>query len=173
MKIHIVSSVFAPNGLLLAVLAFASPDVCARSSSEYSLTGGALLPHRIERVDETLPIWDLRASARTRKGMFEFDASFANAEGVNYKTASVDYRYDLENSVLPVFLLLGVQGDDYQGVGASSEKFTGGWNFGGGFFLPIAGPLALRADFRYRFGPGTSLLALVGLAYMIQGEGTP
>jgi hypothetical protein len=160
----------AALGLALAgaAAAFFAPRAAAedlpRYNSEYELAGGALLPSKIPLVTEVMPVWDLRATRRTKRGIFEGDVAFANSSGVSYDSLSLEYRYDLANDALPAFVLLGAQGDFYKGLGAGSYKAGGGWNFGGGGFLQLAGPLWLRGEFRYRFSPGTSILFLVGLS---------
>ena len=40
---------------------------------------------------------------------------------------------------------------------------SGGWQVGGGAESKIAGPLSVRSDFEYRFGPGDSLLVLISI----------
>ena len=151
--------------------ALAETTGTSRSSSEYELMGGALLPSKISGVKEVLPLWGARAGLRTKRGFFEADAALANAGGVSYDAFTFDYRYDVETDVAPAFFLLGVQSDLYQSPNGD-PKVSGGWNFGGGVFLPLAGDLWLRSDVRYRFGPGTSLMILLGLSLRLP-EGGP
>lgn len=167
----------AALSLLLYAATLATPaqaraaDAGAAPSSEYALSGGALVPSKVPGVREVLPVWDLRASFRTRRGVFEGDFAAASASGVTYYATGLNYRYDLKNDVIPAFVLLGAHADSYRGENQSEMKFSGGWNFGGGIFAPLAGPLWLRSDFRYRFGPGQSLLVLVGFSIRLSDSG--
>ena len=139
--------------------------------NEFSITGGALLPNRIPNVTEVLTLWDIRASRHTNRGIFEVDGAFAQDAGSTYNSLSVDYRYDIENEAVNLFAMLGAQADYFRGLGQADSKLSGGWNIGGGAFFPVTESLSLRADFRYRFGPGTSILILAGFALRLPGTG--
>lgn len=135
-----------------------------QANTEFHLGGGALLPSGIPGVTEVMPTVGLRASRHTPKGTFELDGMFSNASGASYRSLSVDYRLDLPNDALPVLLLIGLHGDYYQGADSGPAKFSRGAHFGAGVFMPVTSALWLRSDFRYRVGPGTSLLVTVGLS---------
>lgn len=147
---------------LIAVILFA-PHVTS-ANTEFHLGGGTLLPSGIPGVTEVMPTVGLRASRGTPKGMFELDGMFSNASGASYRSVSIDYRLDLPNDALPVLLLIGLHGDYYQGADSEPAKFSRGAHFGAGVFMPVTSLLWLRSDFRYRVGPGTSLLVTVGLS---------
>lgn len=133
---------------------------------QLELSGGPFLPSRIPNVTEVLKGIDLRASFMTAKGWFEIDGYLAQGEGTVYRAASLDYRVDLANDVFPAFVLLGLNADFFQ-TSDSIEHFAAGWNFGGGCFQPLTHSLSLREDFRYRAGPGRSLMVLLGLSVTI------
>jgi hypothetical protein len=153
----------------LLISLFASPSLAQTAGEapyEVSLEGAAFLPSRIYKVREILKGADVRVSLPTGKGKFEIDAFFANAEGINYRSVSLDYRADVGPDDFPAFVLVGLHGDLWTPYAPyDSERYAGGWHFGGGFMQPIVGGWSVREDFRYRLGPGQSLLIGLGLNY--------
>jgi hypothetical protein len=156
------------GGVALFTAILLAPHL-ANANSELHFGGGALLPSGIPGVTEVMPTVGLRASRQTSKGTFELDGMFSNASGASYRSVSVDYRLDLPNDALPVLLLIGLHGDYYQGAESGPAKFSRGGHFGAGVFMPMTSMLLLRSDFRYRLGPGTSLLVTVGLTIRFGG----
>lgn len=136
---------------------------------------GPFLPSRIGGVREVMNGWALRSGVDTSKGFFELELFTAHGGGADYSTAAFDFRLDIggtgEPSPLPVHFKLGLHIDGYRPIyqGVQQDlKFSGGWHYGGGFRVPlgeITGPLALRADFKHRFSPGSSLIVLIGFSY--------
>ena len=145
-------------------------DASAQSASdqplEISVEGATFLPSRIYQTLEILNGLDFRASLPTGKGKFEIDGFFANADGINYRILSVDYRVDLGFDEFPAFMLVGVHGDVWTPAAPyDTQRTAGGWHFGGGFKQPLFGGWSAREDFKYRLGPGTSLLVGLGFNY--------
>lgn len=138
-------------------------------SSEYTLFVGPLLPSKIGGVTEVLHGVGARAGVYTRMGIFEPEVITARGDGVEYNIFSFDYRMDVVSSVMSAHFLLGGHVDYYKPATAAGYRIGPGWQYGGGAFIPLAGPFALRADFKYRFGPGTSLIVGVGLAMRLEG----
>ena len=128
--------------------------------------GAVFLPSHIYKAKEVLKGADIRVGLPTSKGMFELDGFFANAEGINYKIVSIDYRYDVGNADFPAFIVAGVHGDFWVPAAPyDSLQYSAGWHFGGGFTQALFGGWSAREDFRYRLGPGTSMLIGLGLSY--------
>lgn len=132
---------------------------------------GPFLPSRIGGVREVMNGWALRGGVETSKGFFEVELFTAHGGGADYSTAALDFRLDLggskEPSPLPVHFNLGFHVDNYRPIN-QDVRFSGGWHYGGGFRVPlgeITSPLALRADFKHRFSPGSSLIVLIGLSF--------
>jgi hypothetical protein len=144
----------------------ASAQTADEKTSELSIEGGTFLPSRIYKTREILNGVDFRATLPTGKGKFEIDAFFANSEGINYRIVSVDYRVDLGFDEFPAFMLVGVHGDFWTPAEPYNvQQYSGGWHFGGGFLQPLFGGWSAREDFRYRLGPGTSLVVGLGFNY--------
>ncbi len=143
------------------------------NSYDIGLHFGPLLPNRISKVRDIIPGWGVRLAAPTAKGIFELELYHGQGSGIVYRTASFDYRLDIPNPYLPTHFILGMHADLYSPPNLDS-RYAGGWHYGGGITEEIAGPLLLRADFKYRYGPGESLYVGVGLLYRIQsGSGGP
>jgi hypothetical protein len=163
--------------VLLLASFFASSHGFAQESTElnfrefyaFGLHSGTLLPSKISGIKETLPHWGLRFSLPTRRGVIETDLFFANAEGVTYSSATLDFRLDIRVvEELPLHFLVGVHVDNYQTSGADT-KVKSGWHYGGGLLQHIAGPVFLRSDFKYRYGPGTSVQVGLGILWLLGG----
>jgi hypothetical protein len=151
---------------ILLATTVSSAQTANEQPFEMSVQGATFLPSRISRVREILNGVDFRGSLPTGKGKFEIDAFFANSEGINYRIVSLDYRADVGFEGFPAFVLAGVHGDFWTPAAPhDSPLYSGGWHFGGGFMQPFAGGWSAREDFRYRLGPGTSLIIGLGLSY--------
>ncbi len=152
--------------MLLASLVASAQERTGDGPFEVSVQGGPFIAKGIYRVREVMNGVDLRVSIPTGKGKFEIDGFFANSDGVNYRIASLDYRIDVGPPDFPAFILGGVHGDFWTPPAPyDSQRYSGGWHFGGGFMQPLFGGWSAREDFRYRLGPGTSLLVGLGLNY--------
>jgi hypothetical protein len=156
--------------LFISALLFTSSGFSQATSGgkayELSFEGATFLPYGIPRVREILNGIDLRGTLPTSKGKFELDAFLANAEGVSYRSMAIDYRYDIGIDEFPAFALFGINADFYTPPSPyDTQKYSGGWHFGGGFLQPLTGGWSLREDFRYRFGPGTTLIVGVGFNF--------
>jgi hypothetical protein len=142
-------------------------------AADYGVGFGPFLPSKIGGVSEVMNGWAVRAGLATSLGFFETEFFNAHGDGANYNTVAFDYRLDVMSSSamkdLPVFLLLGFHADSYSPTGTTSYRTSGGWHYGGGFRMPLGGVgsrFALRADFKQRFSPGTSLIVLIGFSFM-------
>lgn len=142
-------------------------------AAELGISFGPFLPSRIGGVGEVMNGWAARLGIDATAGNFEIEYFNAHGSGDHYHTLALDYRLDLEKSsnfTFPIHFILGFHGDSYQASdslgNALGSKTTGGWHYGGGLRYPLGGetsPLTLRADFKHRFSPGTSLIVLLGL----------
>jgi hypothetical protein len=131
---------------------------------ELGLHGGAFIPNRIAPLIDVMKSWGLRLGFPTDRGNFEIDYLTARADGRFFDDLSLDYRFDFVNDISPIHALLGMHIDTWSiedGVG----KFGGGWHIAGGNTVLLAGSVYFRSDFKYRFGPGTSLDASIGILY--------
>ena len=133
-----------------------------RHSYDFGAYGATFLPYRIAGVTEIVPGWGFLAAIPTAKGVFELATFLGRGNGINYDSVAVDYRYDIPFNTLETHALAGVNADTYASD-TLTKSFVGGWHFGGGVSMQLGGPIFLRSDFRYRLGPGLSLLVTVGL----------
>ena len=143
------------------------------AETEFGAGFGPFLPFRISGVREVLNGWSARVGTRTSKGVFEVDYYNAHGDGNDYHTVDFDFRLDVASNDtmpdMPAFLLLGLNADMWRSDTTEGQyRKSGGWHYGGGLRIPIGGsnsPLTMRADFKHRFGPGNSLIVLVGFAF--------
>ena len=124
--------------------------------------GGPYLPSKIPGVTEILQVAGVRIGSSSHFGNFEAETFIGNGSGINFQSLVCNYRLNVASDTLPVFALIGLHVDAFKKPDATTSS-GGGWQIGGGAETKIAGPLYLRSDFEYRFGPGTSLLVLVSL----------
>lgn len=143
-----------------------SSEPSPSKSYDFNIHGGPFLPSGIPYVRQLMNAWGLRASAGTRKGVFEAGFFTAHNDGISYTSTFLDYRIDVANEYGPVHFLLGGHGDYYTPLGKSS-KIAGGWHYGGGFTIHVSGPVYIRADFEERFSPGTTVYVDVGITIRI------
>lgn len=157
----------------LLLFALQAPIEMLHAETEFGAGFGPFLPFRISGVREVLNGWSARVGTRTSKGVFEIDYFNGHGDGNDYHTIDFDFRLDLVSRdimpEMPVFLLLGLNADMWRSEAIGPDyRQSGGWHYGGGVRIPIGGtdsPLTMRADFKHRFGPGNSLILLVGFAY--------
>ena len=152
---------------------------------ELGLSFGTFLPSRIGGVREVMNGWASRITMPSSHGNFEIEYFNARGGGSSYHTVAFDYRLDLiprgetaTVSDFPVHFLLGFHADSYQPLNLTDYRTSGGWHYGGGLQFPLGGPqsqVAIRAEFKHRFSPGTSLIVLVGLSFLTgsSDSGTP
>lgn len=124
-----------------------------------------MLSRGIRGMTEPIPGWSIRASSPTRHGVFEISSFLGRGNGEAYHTFNLDYRIDFELfDADTAHIVFGGHADYYKPI-RRDAAFGLGWQLGGGLMTPLAGNLALRGDFRSRFGPGTSLEVLVGFNF--------
>ncbi len=173
-------TVFSAVFFAIALMAISRPA----SGYELGMSVGPFLPSRIGGVREVINGWAARVGMPTTRGNFEIEYYNARGSGLEYHTVAFDYRLDLisrgtEQAVsdFPVHFLLGFHADSYQPLNQSDYRTSGGWHYGGGLQIPLGGPqsqIAIRAEFKHRFSPGTSLIVLVGLNFLLgTGETGP
>lgn len=139
------------------------------SAAEVGLGFGPFLPSRISGVGEVMNGAAARLGMATSKGVCELEYFNAHGDGSDYNTFGFDFRWDFANSEMPdfpVFVILGLNLDYYKPSTAEELRQAGGWHYGGGFKIPLGGissPVHLRAEFKQRFGPGQTLIVLIGL----------
>ncbi|MES2962319.1 MAG: MFS transporter [Bdellovibrionota bacterium] len=138
----------------------------------FHLHGDTFLASKVSGVTEIVPGWGPGISIPTNKGLFMIDTFIGKGSGIEYKSLLADYRVNVVNDVIPVQFLIGFHTDTWTPPGSSTPKFAGGWHFGGGIMMPLAGPFYLESEFRYRLSPGTSLLIGVGLTYVLNSGST-
>lgn len=155
----------------LAPLSTHAQQEAEAKGMEIGIHAGPLMATQIPRFREFISGWGARFSVPTEKGVFELDSYFARGMGQEYVSGMLDYRLDLPTEILPVHALLGVHVDRYV-VPGREGRVAGGWHFGGGFTERLAGPLSVRADFKFRFGPGNSAWVGVSLVYRLP-SGSP
>lgn len=142
-----------------------------RTSYDFGVHVGPLLPHKVPGITEVVNGWGLRAAVPTPKGVFEPEFYFGRSDGVKYNSASLDYRLDIINEFLPVHFLVGMHFDTYTPANGV-DRYAGGWHYGGGTAMQMAGPMFFRFDFKQRFSPGDSVYVSVSLLYRLAEGGS-
>lgn len=141
-----------------------------KNAYDFVINFGTILPSR-NGLKEMIPGWGLRIATPTQHGTFETGLLSAIGNGIVYRSAMIDFRLDSSLDWVSTFFLLGFHGDQFES-GKVSSSFTGGWHYGGGANLYIAGPLFFRFDFRHRFSPGQNLEVTLGLTCRFAAGGS-
>ncbi len=118
-------------------------------------------------VDDTIPMGGLRLSTVIGKGYIEYTLATGAGHGVTYQIMAVDFRLGTDFMGFNVFGTLGLNFDYYHmkpSSGSNESQFGNGFHFAGGFTIPLAPQVTMRADFQERFGPGRSLWVMLGPA---------
>lgn len=156
-----------------AALAQQNPggELSAKNAYDIGVDFGTLLPSRIGLL-EMVPGWGFRVGLPTGKGVFEPNVFTGIGNGIIYRSFSIDYRLDLNIEGIGAHFLLGMHADQFdQASPPVSNKFAGGWHYGGGISQQIAGPAFARFDFRHRFSPGQVVEITVGFTYRFAAGG--
>lgn len=135
-----------------------------RPKFEFGLYTGTLLLANIPEVIDNVPPVVLKLGMNSSMGFLEASIMHARGNDMRWRSALIDYRFDLDDLGVPLHALFGFHGDMYQIYDGETEYYGGGWHYGGGAHIEIIPHLYLRTDFVNRFGPGRSLLVLVGLS---------
>lgn len=138
-------------------------DVSKKYLFEVGAYTGTLLLANIPEVIDNVPPVLLRLGWNANFGSIEASLMHARGNDMRWRSGMIDYRFDLDELKLPFHALFGFQMDAYQIYDGEAEYYGGGWHYGGGATFEILPHLDFRADFINRFGPGRSLLVLVGL----------
>jgi hypothetical protein len=131
---------------------------------EFGLYTGTLLLAQIPEVIDNVPPVVLKLGMNSSIGFVEASLLHARGNDMRWRSGMLDYRFNLDDLQIPFHALFGFQADMYQKYDGEQEFYGGGWHYGGGAHLEVIPHLFLRADFVNRFGPGRSLLVLVGLS---------
>lgn len=157
--------------LIILTLFFASAGFAQDSQEkpkkplfEFGAYTGTLLLAEIPEVIDNVPPILLRLGWNSGLGSYEVSLMHARGNDMRWRSGMIDYRFDLDDLNMPFHVLLGLQADMYQVYDGEREYYGGGWHYGGGAHFEIIPHLTFRADFVNRFGPGRSLLVVVGLA---------
>lgn len=168
--------------MIFKLISFFSILFCLNSTQAGELDSGFLysigvisgpfLPSKIPDATEILEVGGLRFSGKLRFGIFEAEAWSANGDGEHYKSLALNYRVNVSNDIIPAHALLGVHADSWKSDSVGVSRSSGGWQMGGGSEFKIVPGFALRTDFEYRFGPGTSLLVTVSFLIGVGDKGS-
>lgn len=172
-KLSIVSLVATAFCLGAAVPARAqsADGPSGRDSYDIGVHTGSMLTRGIRGMTEVTPGWGMRASAPTSMGILEASSFFGRGRGQSYNSGALDFRLDLDlYEVLSAHFLLGGHADYYKPINRDAG-FGLGWHYGGGVSQVIGGRLLLRADFKARYSPGSSLEVLIGFTYRMPTGG--
>ena len=131
---------------------------------EFGLYTGTLLLANIPEVVDNVPPVVLKLGMNSSFGFIEGSLMHARGNDMRWRSGLIDYRFNLDDLGVPFHALFGFHGDMYQVYDGEKEYFGGGWHYGGGAHIEVIPHLYVRADFLNRFGPGRSLLVLVGFS---------
>ena len=142
-----------------------------KAAIEVGVAFGPFLPSQLPGVSEVINGAAARAGMSTGPGIFEFEVYTAHGEAVDYISLSFDYLFEIGKDLvpeIPVFVLAGLNRDSYKPSTSDDFRQGGGFHYGAGAKIPLGSaksPLQMRFDFKHRFGPGNSLIALLGLSF--------
>ncbi len=168
--------------LSLAAFVLISNTPSKSHAGEFGLSFGSFLPSRIGGVREIMNGWAARTGLSGSAGEFEIEYFNAHGSGDHYHTLAFDFRLDLEKAsaaAFPIHFNLGFHADAYQASDSLGNELgsrtVGGWHYGGGLRFPLGGErsaYSIRADFKHRFSPGTSLIVLIGVNFSTDSNGS-
>lgn len=127
---------------------------------------GHMLPYDIYGVRDIYPFWGLRYSHEIWGVNPEWSATFINAAGVSFYTGSLSLAFPETLAGFRYFPFFGGDVHYYHGHTNLRElpfKVTAGFHLGVSPVIDITPNLAIRADLKYNFGPGSFLFAGGGL----------
>jgi hypothetical protein len=156
--------------MLLQSPAFAQDEAASSSEKgpkprwELGLFTGTLLLANIPEVIDNVPPFVVKIANRSQIGIVEASVLHARGNDMRWRSGILSYRFDLDDLSVPFHALIGLHMDAYQIYDGEQEFYGGGWHYGGGVHVDILPNLLLRADFVNRFGPGRSLLVIVGIS---------
>lgn len=167
---------------LVAISIFALAKPSKSHATEFGLSFGSFLPSRIGGVREVMNGWAARTGLSGSAGDFEIEYFNAHGSGDHYHTIAFDFRLDLEKAsgvAFPIHFNMGFHTDAYQASDSLGNELgtrtAGGWHYGGGILYQLGSrqsPYAIRADFKHRFSPGTSLIVLIGVNFSTDSQGS-
>ncbi|MCB0390993.1 MAG: hypothetical protein KDD58_06875 [Bdellovibrionales bacterium] len=134
---------------------------------------GSMLPFSISNVEETYPVVGVWWAHPTHYGHIDWLLQSAKAKGVTWYEAMFSLRIDF--SVYDFFsgyFRLGPQFVHYQAANSSSSDFetTYGAHAGFGSYIQMAGPYWGRVDFKFGWGPGSTMDITFGIVYRWNSE---
>lgn len=130
-----------------------------------------ILPSSIKGFDETLPLADLKVAFNIWDGALEAEGHYWKKQDLNIIYAGAAYRFDLDPTVFPGFVSMGVHACYFRNVIDAAEavniegvdsamtinKPDVGVNFGGGVFLPLKPKILFKPEIRIFIRPGVAL----------------
>lgn len=159
--------------LFLSSSSYSQATETERPRWEIGAYTGNLILSRIPQVTENIPPVVFRISNRSSLGILEGSFLNARGNGMKWRSGLLDYRFDFDDLNLPFHALFGFHFDAYEINDGGAVSYGGGWNYGGGAHFDIVPKTVIfRADFINRFGPGRSLLVLIGLSFGLGSSGT-
>lgn len=136
-----------------------------------SVTTGYFLPYGIVGVKDTYPFWGFSLGFPTLLSQVEFMALHGRSKQVIFYKTSLGYRIDFAvYDAINGFITLGYEASTYKRKPSQTKSYDfnteSGLFTGFGGFIPLAGPLSLRSDFKFNFNPGRSLYVGLGFHYI-------
>jgi hypothetical protein len=133
-------------------------------SAEIGILVGSLLPNQISGVTEITGLGGIRSGFRIAKeGWAEAAIVSGNAHGQSWHNLGVDVRMDIPVENLVGLAYIGLDLTEFSGPGASAQVDFGG-HVGGGIQAHLGGQVWTRADMKFGFSPGTSMM--ISLAFI-------
>lgn len=137
---------------------------------EIGLSGGSFLPFGIVGVRDQYPSAGIWFSHPTAYGGIEYMLNSINAKSVTYYNGVLSLRLDFKAfDYADAYFRLGLDLHYYKRKPTLVREFdfyqTVGSHVGFGIDLQGKGPVALRSDFKFGFGPGHNLFVNLGIVY--------
>lgn len=132
---------------------------------EFGIDIADLLPDQIGGVSEIMGLGGARVGFRLAPLNYaEFNLFSGNGDGQQWRDFSADIRTDLPIENLLGLAFVGLDAYDFKGRGQGKRLIFGG-HVGGGLQAHVGGPIWVRADMKFGFSPGTSLVISLGLTW--------
>jgi hypothetical protein len=138
--------------------------------TELGIHTGPLLPNQIQGMSEIQPMWGLRYSVPSGKGMLEFNVANSRAEGVVYYDAYLSYRYDVHMEEITGFLIVGADIHQWSSPPDDTTRVVPGVHVGTGIMMPLGDSLWFRSEMKFNMNPGTALYIGFGLVLKFPDE---
>lgn len=133
-----------------------------------NVSGGRLLPYGVYGVRDLYPYWGMRFRQHIWGIDPELSTIFVNAKNVNFYSTSLSFTFPDKFASFTYIPFVGVDHHYYSGHTTTTKlafKTTFGFHLGLSPVLEATENFALRADFKFNFGPGLVLLVGTGLSF--------